>query len=136
MVDFKESYLLSIKEHINQCLEELDELHTILSERKWSRPEYRAAERLLQILIESLIGVGKQWLKSMKHTPLSDAYQTMEKLVVLNKIPDDMLIELKKMIGLRNTIVHDYLNINQEIIKSVINNRHYLIVNKFLDLIT
>jgi uncharacterized protein YutE (UPF0331/DUF86 family) len=85
MVDFKDNYLPCIKEHINQCIEELEELFIIINKKDWSQPEYRAAERLLQILIESLIGVGKQWLKFLQQHPVSDAYQTMEKLCTLKK---------------------------------------------------
>ncbi|MBT4289426.1 MAG: DUF86 domain-containing protein [Deltaproteobacteria bacterium] len=135
MINFKSNYLPSIREHINQCSQELEELHTIIIKGDWSQPEYRAAERLLQILIESLIGVGKQWLKSMDQLPINDAYQTMEKLCVLNKIPPKILGDIKKMIGLRNAIVHDYLNINREIIKDVVKNKHYLLINKIINLI-
>ena len=135
MINFKSNYLPSIREHINQCSQELEELHTIIIKGDWSQPEYRAAKRLLQILIESLIGVGKQWLKSMDQLPINDAYQTMEKLCVLNKIPPKILGDIKKMIGLRNAIVHDYLNINRDIIKDVVKNKHYLLINKIIDLI-
>lgn len=135
MVDFRDNYLPSIKEHINQCNEELETLYVIISKKDWSQPEYRAAERLLQILIESLIGVGKQWLKFLEQQPISDAYQTMEKLCLLKKIPSERLVDIKKMIGLRNAIVHDYLNIDREIIKDVVKNKHYLLVNKIIDLI-
>jgi uncharacterized protein YutE (UPF0331/DUF86 family) len=39
------------------------------------------------------------------------------------------------MIGLKNAIVHDYLNIDREIIKDVVKNKHYLLVNQIIELI-
>ena len=49
-----------------------------------------------------------------------DAYQAFEILVQRGAQPAEGLIGWRKIIGLRNALVHDYLNIDPEIIRSVI----------------
>ncbi|WP_410489733.1 HepT-like ribonuclease domain-containing protein [Aeromonas veronii] len=53
------------------------------------------------------------------HTP-QDANQAFEFLVLRGELCPDTLICWSKLIGLRNTLVQDYLNIDPEIILSVI----------------
>ncbi len=99
---------------------ELLEIRAILAERSLSNLEYRAAERTLQVTIEACIGIAKQWAKALAgHSP-QDAYQAFEILVQRGELAPDSLSGWRKIIGLRNTLVHDYLNIDPEIIRSVI----------------
>ena len=68
-------YLIAILQHRRECLEDLDSLASIAILRPFNRIERRAAERTLQVLIESCIGVAKHWLKAAgKNQPL-DAYE-------------------------------------------------------------
>ncbi|MEI4935271.1 type VII toxin-antitoxin system HepT family RNase toxin, partial [Aeromonas caviae] len=88
---------------------ELSEIRAILALRTLSNLEYRAAERILQVSIEASIGVAKHWAKTLAgHTP-QDAYQAFEFLVLRGELCPDTLICWSKLIGLRNTLVHDYL---------------------------
>ena len=99
---------------------ELSEIRAILALRTLSNLEYRAAERILQVSIEASIGVAKHWAKTLAgHTP-QDAYQAFEILAQRGELSPDTLIGWRKIIGLRNALVHDYLNIDPEIIRSVI----------------
>ena len=99
---------------------ELLEICAILAERSLSNLEYRAAERTLQMAIEACIGITKQWAKALAgHSP-QDAYQAFEILVQRSELAADSLSGWRKIIGLRNALVHDYLNIDPEIIRSVI----------------
>ena len=99
---------------------ELLEIRAILAERLLSNLEYRAAERTLQVTIEACIGIAKQWAKALAgHSP-QDAYQAFEILVQRGELAPDSLSGWRKIIGLRNALVHDYLNIDPEIIRSVI----------------
>lgn len=99
---------------------ELLEIRTILAERPLSNLEYRAAERTLQVAIEACIGIAKHWAKALAgHSP-QDAYQAFEILVQRGELSADSLSGWRKIIGLRNALVHDYLNIDPEIIRSVI----------------
>lgn len=99
---------------------ELLEIRTILAERPLSNLEYRAAERTLQVAIEACIGIAKHWAKALAgHSP-QDAYQAFEILVQRSELAPESLSGWRKIIGLRNALVHDYLNIDPEIIRSVI----------------
>ncbi len=69
-------YLKEVVIHINEYESELNELSqlTTLNTR-----DYRAAERLLQLLAEVSIGLAKHWLKSLKK---SQAVMLIKRLFV------------------------------------------------------
>ncbi|GCF90383.1 type VII toxin-antitoxin system HepT family RNase toxin [Shewanella sp. M-Br] len=64
--------------------------------------------------------IAKHWAKAQAgHSP-QDAYQAFEILCQRGAQPADELNDWRKVIGLRNALVHDHLNIDPEIIRSVI----------------
>lgn len=114
------AYITALRLSLSRYQAELLEIRTLLSQRALSNLEYRAAERTLQVSIEACIGVAKHWAKGLAgHSP-QDAYQAFEILVQRGAQPAEGLIGWRKIIGLRNALVHDYLNIDPEIIRSVI----------------
>ncbi|MGB0937623.1 MAG: type VII toxin-antitoxin system HepT family RNase toxin [Colwellia sp.] len=125
------NYVSAIQEHINECIEDLESLHQLLKERSWTRLERKGAERLLQILVESCIGVAKHWLKQQGKVMPNDAYSVFEKLTELQLISADERLEWQKVIGMRNAIVHDYLNLDEKVIRAIIVNQLYLSLQEF-----
>jgi uncharacterized protein YutE (UPF0331/DUF86 family) len=114
------AYIGALRISLSRYKAELSEIRAILALRALSNLEYRAAERTLQVSIEACIGVTKHWAKALaSHTP-QDAYQAFEILAQRGELSPDTLIGWRKIIGLRNALVHDYLNIDPEIIRSVI----------------
>ncbi|BCR31239.1 hypothetical protein KAM448_40780 [Aeromonas caviae] len=114
------AYIGALRISLSRYKAELSEIRAILALRALSNLEYRAAERTLQVSIEACIGVAKHWAKALaSHTP-QDAYQALEILAQRGELSPDTLIGWRKIIGLRNALVHDYLNIDPEIIRSVI----------------
>ena len=114
------AYIGALRTSLSRYQAELSEIRAILALRTLSNLEYRAAERILQVSIEASIGVAKHWAKTLAgHTP-QDAYQAFEILAQRGELSPDTLIGWRKIIGLRNALVHDYLNIDPEIIRSVI----------------
>jgi len=114
------AYITSLRLSLSRYQAELGELRQLLSQRSLSNLEYRAAERTLQVSIEAWIDIAKHWAKALAgHSP-QDAYQTFEILCQRGAQPADELNGWRKVIGLRNALVHDYLNIDPEIIRSVI----------------
>ncbi|MEA3252479.1 MAG: DUF86 domain-containing protein [Pseudomonadota bacterium] len=117
-------YIDAMREHLATLAEELEQLHQAAS-----TPEglnallYRAAERNLQLLTEACIGIAKQRLKSLGVVVPSDARQAFSKLQSLNH--DRSGTPWNKIIGLRNALVHDYLNLDAEIVKTIIRQRDY-----------
>lgn len=119
-----DTYIFSMREHLAELKSELQGLTDILNQRDLSRYEYRAAERSLQILIEACIGIAKHWNYALFKTAPADAYSAFSRLSQHGvALIDD--VEWRKIIGMRNALVHDYLNIEPEIIKAVIKKTVY-----------
>jgi len=118
------TYIFSMQEHLRELKSELQGLSEIIEQRDLSRYEYRASERTLQVLIEACIGIAKHWIYGLNKVAPADAYSAFEKLSQQGvKSVND--VEWRKIIGMRNALVHDYLNIEPEIIRIVIKNATY-----------
>lgn len=118
------SYTISMREHLAQLESELTGLSHILDERALGRYEYRAAERTLQILVEACIGIAKHWSKKLTHVAPADAYTAFQNLSGRGiHFVDD--VKWRSIIGMRNALVHDYLNIEPAVIESVLQSRQY-----------
>ena len=125
------TYVDAIQQHVNESVEDLETLYDILKQRSWTRVERKGAERLLQTLVEACIGVSKHWLKQQNKVLPTDAYTVFEKLMELQLIPAEDTQEWQRIIGMRNAIVHDYLNLDEKIIKAVVVNKMYLKLQAF-----
>ena len=128
-VNLDRFYAVSIKEHLVELKEQLQELEHILTQKPLSAIEYRALERNLQLLVEACIGLAKRVLKGHGCIPPSEARKVFEKLAA-NGL-DNSTIEWTKVIGMRNAIVHDYLDIDAARITTVLKNRDYLKLFEF-----
>jgi uncharacterized protein YutE (UPF0331/DUF86 family) len=126
-----ENYVDAIQQHVNESIEDLDSLHELLKQRHWSRLERKGAERLLQTLVEACISVAKHWLKKQKKVLPTDAYSVFEKLMELQLIPFEDVNDWQRIIGMRNAIVHDYLNLDEKVIKAIVVNKMYLKLQTF-----
>jgi len=118
------TYIFSMQEHLEVIKSDLLGLHEISRTRALSRYEYRAAERTLQVLIEACIGIAKHWSYALNKTAPADAYTAFETLSQLG-ISDIKMLSWRKVIGMRNALVHDYLNIDPEIIRLVIQKKDF-----------
>ena len=125
-------YLSAIRLNAKTYQSELNELHDILAQRNLSTFEYRAAERALQVSIETAIGVAKHWAKSLSGMSPSEAYQAFEVISQQQHLNLEQLTNWRKVIGLRNALVHDYLNIDPNIVRSIIAQNHYQQIFDFI----
>jgi uncharacterized protein YutE (UPF0331/DUF86 family) len=125
-------YLLAIERHCQECLEDLDQLSEIAQRNMLSRLERRAAERSLQVLIEACIGMAKHWLKAEQKIQPLDAYESFNKLAELQKISVADLKQWRKVIGMRNALVHDYLTIDAELLQALLSEKAYYFLSDFI----
>lgn len=119
-----EAYRLAMQEQIAELEEQLAEIEDIIQQQGYvSTLVYRAAERNLQLLVEACIGIAKHTLKCLGKQVPSEARQVFAKLKAEGQ--DDSDIPWQQVIGMRNALVHDYLNLDRERIIDVIRQGHY-----------
>lgn len=119
-----ESYRLAMQDQLAELEEELQEIRDELDKQDHiDRLTYRATERSLQLLVETCIGIAKQTLKSQGvHVPV-EARKAFEKLKSQGQ--DNSDIAWPQVIGLRNALVHDYLNLDRERIIEIVKTNRY-----------
>jgi uncharacterized protein YutE (UPF0331/DUF86 family) len=124
------TYASSMRDHIIELEAELNGLNEILEKRELSQYEYRAIERTVQITIEASIGIAKHWCKKIDGKAPASAYQSFERLAE-EQLIDQNEIKWKLIIGMRNVLVHDYLNVDREIVKHLIKSKKYQAIIDF-----
>lgn len=111
----------------------LDEARSILlSARNLSALENNGVLHVLQMLIENAIGKAKQWLKAQGQPVPISAYDAFAALVTINLLDATDLPHWNALIGIRNRIVHDYMNIRIERIHQLILDEDYQFITRFL----
>lgn len=119
------TYLHELKAHAENIVSELDEISALSKTTNLSNRDFYAVERLLQVLTEACIGVAKHWVKYLNKTAPIDAYQAFELLMSLGRLSQQELNQWKRVIGMRNALVHDYLNVDRQIVLAVLQQKAY-----------
>lgn len=127
-----EAYVISMRQHVQEQLETLNELAEATKRQPLRKIERLAAERSLQITIEAAIGVAKHCCKKAGKTHSGDAYKNLLTAhdLLNSNIPH---AALKGAAGMRNAIVHDYLNLDWARIEAVIVNQQYQTLGDFIE---
>ncbi len=82
----------------------------------------------VQVMAENAIGKTKHWLKALGQPVPISAHDAFESLHQQGCISLQDLNEWRAIVGLRNRIVHDYLNVDPDFINSlVLQNKHHFI---------
>ncbi|MBI5186577.1 MAG: DUF86 domain-containing protein [Nitrospinae bacterium] len=95
--------------------------------------QLRAAKNSLQVLIENAIGKGKQILKhyNCPVVPIRgrDVFNFMHEMGLISRETYTALI---KAVGLRNAMIHDYMDFDNEILARVLKEKAYSAIHEFL----
>lgn len=86
----------------------------------------------MQLLVENAIGKAKQWIKSNGLPVPISAYDAFRALAQQHKLAQDDLAQWNALIGLRNRIVHDYMNVDVSRLYSLLIAREFAFVLDFL----
>ena len=101
-----------LKRKLARIVENLGALKPIqeMSHKEYTQDLYRrkAAERLLQELIEAAIDINVHLISQTGHSVPDDYYQSFVKVGQLKIISSDLAQELAPSAGLRNRLVHAY----------------------------
>ena len=95
--------------------------------------EFSGAVHALQVLVENAIGKSKHWLKALKLPVPVSAYDAFALLQQKQLISQQELSRWQMAVGLRNRIVHDYLNLNDGVIYQLIQTDAYRFMIEFLN---
>lgn len=98
-----------------------------IAETPWERfasdPEkYGSAERFLQVAVEVLDDLGAHLVARREAGPVDSYRDIPQRLLALGAIDDDQAETWRRMIGFRNVIVHDYLDVDRAIVYDVLQN--------------
>ena len=117
----------------DRFLSKIAELDSYLEEIKTIAPsslaEYRrvekrrSCERLLQLSVETLIDACKLLVIGQKLGIPSEETDLFEKLGEKSSLPPEAIDRLREMRAFRNILVHDYAQINDQIVFAMIQNR-------------
>lgn len=127
------TYTDSVQEHCRVHLEALNDLSDTLSARELTFHERNSAERSIQIVVEACIGLSKHCCRKAGKTVLGDA--TAGAIASLELFGPGVISadDLRGAIGMRNAIVHDYLNLDWGLIEEVIRERYYQRLQSYID---
>ncbi len=111
----------------------LDEArHKLQSGHTLTALEQAGILHALQILIENSIGKAKHLLKATGEPVPVSAYDAFARLILIGTINPEEVQRWNSAIGIRNRIVHDYMNLNMELILNLVKTERYQFIVDFL----
>jgi len=126
-----EPYVLAITEQMEQHLSGLSELSDLANKRPLTFNERSATERSLQVIVETAIGCSRHYLKARNKPVPAEARATVERAYELLSIVDPDINDMRGAIGMRNAIIHDYLNLDWGKIEIILKQKKYLLIKKY-----
>lgn len=127
-----EPYIFAIKEQIELHVNSLNELSDISHQRILSFAERTAVERSIQVLVETAIGCSKHFLKSKGKPVPSEARASIERVYEILSILKPDINQMRGAVGMRNAIIHDYLNLDWKKLEIILKENKYKNVNDYI----
>ena len=113
--------------------EEKDILDELSNKKLLSPIELRAVKQSLQVLIENMIGKSKRTLKEYNCPIIPQrSKDAIFFLYEVGAIDDDEYSNLGFAIGFRNSMIHDYMKFNNDILYNILKEKKYLSIYNFL----
>ena len=86
----------------------------------------------LQVLVENAIGKTKHLLKAAGQEVPVSAYDAFVLLASIGRIQHEQLDDWNRAVGLRNRIVHEYMNIRMDVVLELVKDEQYRFIIEFL----
>jgi len=86
----------------------------------------------LQVLVENAIGKAKHLLKAAGQEIPVSAYDAFALLASIGQIEHEQLHNWNRAVGLRNRIVHDYMNLRMDVALEILKDEQYCFIIEFL----
>lgn len=111
----------------------LDEVcQRLLAGETLSLLEQNGVLHALQVLVENCIGKTKRLLKARGEPVPTSAYDSFTALAHLGLLAQADLAAWHASVGLRNRIVHDYMNLDMNIVLTLVTHQRYAMLCDFL----
>lgn len=126
-----EAVLINKYESIEKCINRINEEY---ENNPSNLEDYRKMDAIvlnLQRACEIASDVAMYIVSNRKLGIPQTKKEAFEKLYENNLISEDMCLKMKGMIGFRNIAIHEYKNIDEEILKDVIGN-HLTDIKEFV----
>lgn len=124
-------YEQELHKHIDRMAAVLGDYRT--AKYDWTEKDSLAVQRALQVLIEALIGLARYAVEQRYALRLSRSREAVDELRRKGILNEAEHRQALKMIGFRNVLVHDYLNIDDDIVKAIVKKGDYEIVVELAD---
>lgn len=130
-----QAYVYALTEQLEQHEAGLDELSDIIKNRPLTFNERSATERSIQVLVEAAIGYSKHYLKLNQKPVPAEARASIERVYELLAISLPDVADMRGAIGMRNAIIHDYLNLEWQKIEAVLKQRKYKNIKNYVNIV-
>ena len=130
-----EAYAFAITEQVEQHISALNELSEILKARPLTFNERSAVERSIQVIVESAIGCSKHFLKSHSKPVPAESRVSLERVYEILSIVEPDIKDMRGAVGMRNAIIHDYLNLDWKRLEKILRERKYRRVLDYVKLV-
>jgi uncharacterized protein YutE (UPF0331/DUF86 family) len=104
----------------------------LLANQPLNKLEQSGVLHALQVLVENAIGKAKHLIKASGAPVPVSAHDALAALEPLGLLGSASVAEWNAVIGLRNRIVHDYMNIDMALVLGLVRNHRYHFIVEFL----
>ena len=125
------AYEQALLRHQRRMLRILDE-YSRENTDTWTERDFLAIQRALQVYIESFIGMARYFVQQKYNLSVGQSREALDELKSRGDLTVQQHEELLKIVGFRNVLVHDYLEINDGIVQAVVTKKHYAIMESLI----
>lgn len=95
------------------------------SSESFSETDSLAIQRALQILVESVIGMSRYVAETALGIRVAKSRESLDELRRMGVLDHEVHARLLRIVGFRNILVHDYLNIDDAVVSAIVRKREY-----------